>query len=108
MKLAEQRHHFAEQLLPHAYRLGGEATGDGSRAASLHRGWLLLRAELAVNHDRAILEEAARGERYTLHKYDQAVDDLLLPGTRELVSVQEVSIRATRDELEAALHAPAN
>src|SRR5688572_33506095 len=61
-RLADQRHQFAEQLLPHAHSLGIDATPGGSRAALLHRGWLLLRADLAVEHDRAILAEAARGE----------------------------------------------
>ena len=107
-RLANERHRFAEQLLPHAYRLGGESTGHGSRLAALHRGWMLLRSDLAVTHDRALLEEAARGERFAAAAYDQAAHALMMPDARELVATQEVSVRATRDELDAALHAAYN
>lgn len=107
-RLADERHRFAEQLLPHAYRLGGASTAEGSRLATLHRGWILLRAELALNHDCALLHEAARGERFAAAAYDHASHELVLPNARELVSAQESSVRATRDELAAALHATGN
>ena len=37
-RLAEQRRAFANELLPHAHRLGGASTADGTAAAAVHRG----------------------------------------------------------------------
>jgi uncharacterized protein (TIGR02284 family) len=90
-RLAEQRHEFAEELLPHAYRLGGAAEADGSRIAMAHRAWMQLRAHLASNPDRAILAEATRGEQYA--QADEAVQDLLPPDARELVQAQDLGVR---------------
>jgi uncharacterized protein (TIGR02284 family) len=91
-RLAEQRHEFAEELLPHAYRLGCTAEADGTRIAMAHRAWMQLRAHLASNPDRAILAEATRGEQHAQAAYDEAVQDLP-PDARELVQAQDLGLR---------------
>ena len=92
-RLADQRREFAEELLPHAHRLGGPAESDGTSMASLHRAWMEVRARLASNPERAILEEAIRGERFALAAYDEAVHDLLPPDARKLVEAQDLGVR---------------
>jgi uncharacterized protein (TIGR02284 family) len=104
-RLADQRHEFAEELLPHARRLGGPAEVDGTSMATIHRAWMQLRARLASNPERAILEEAIRAERFALSAYDEAVNDLLPPQARELVEAQDLGVRlAGRLVSEAATH----
>ena len=93
LRLAEQRHAFAEELLPHAYRLGGPSVPEGMGFASLHRSWMQIRARLASNPEHAVLEEAVRGERFALSAYDDAVQEMLPPETRELVEVQDLGVR---------------
>jgi uncharacterized protein (TIGR02284 family) len=93
LRLAEQRHAFGEELLPHAYRLGGATVPEGMGIARVHRTWMQLRARLASNPERAVLEEAARGERFALSAYDEAVHDVLPPEARELVEVQDLGVR---------------
>jgi uncharacterized protein (TIGR02284 family) len=96
LELADQRRAFAADLLPHAQRLGGAAVSDGTGAATLHRAWIQVRGRLAADPDRAVLEEAARGERFAVAAYDDAVHDLLPPETRELVEAQDLGIRVAR------------
>jgi uncharacterized protein (TIGR02284 family) len=93
LRLAEQRHEFAAELLPHAQRLGGAAVSDGTNVATLHRAWMQLKARMATNPERVILQEAARGERFALAAYEDAVNDLLPPEARELVEAQDLWIR---------------
>ncbi len=38
--IAARRERFAADLLPHAQRLGGAASTDGTTAAAVHRGWI--------------------------------------------------------------------
>ena len=95
-RLAEQRRAFANELLPHAQRLGGASTADGTAAAAVHRAWIQVKARLASNPDRAILEEAARGERYAVRAYDDAVADTIPPDVREIVEGQDLGIRVAR------------
>jgi uncharacterized protein (TIGR02284 family) len=96
LRLAEQRHDFASELLPYAQRLGGASVGDGTRFATLHRAWLQLKAHLANNPERAVLEEAARGERFAVAAFDEAVHDLVLPDARELIQAQDLGVRVAR------------
>ena len=93
LRLADQRHEFAEDLLPHANRLGGAADGDGTAFAKAHRTWLHVRARLASDAERVAVKEATRGERYAAAAYDDAVHDMLPPGTRDLVESQDLSVR---------------
>jgi uncharacterized protein (TIGR02284 family) len=96
LRLAEQRRRFAGKLLPFAQRLGGAPAGDGTTAGALHRAWLHLKATMARNPDRAVLEEAARGERVAQAAYDEAVNDVVLPDVRDVIEAQEFSVRVAR------------
>jgi uncharacterized protein (TIGR02284 family) len=99
LRLAEQRHQFADALVPHAQRLGGAGVLDGTNAAALHRAWIHLKARVAADADRAVLDEAARGERFAVAAYDEAVHDILPPDTRDLVEEQDQDIRAAAQRI---------
>jgi len=94
--LAEQRHAFANDLLPHAQRLGGASVSDGTAAAAIHRAWIQVKARLASDPDQAVLEEAVRGERYALHAYDDAMTEMIPPDVRDLVEGQDLGVRVAR------------
>jgi uncharacterized protein (TIGR02284 family) len=96
LRLAEQRRRFAGTLLPFAQQLGGPPAGDGTTAGALHRAWMRLKATVAGNPDRAVLEEAARGERVALAAYDEAVNDLVPPAVRDVIEAQDFSVRVAR------------
>ena len=93
LRLAEQRHTFVEELLPHAHRLGGAADADGTRIAKAHRTWMRVRAGFASDPEPVIVREAVRGERYAVAAYDDAIHDMLPPDTRGLVEAQDLSVR---------------
>jgi uncharacterized protein (TIGR02284 family) len=95
-RLADQRRAFTDELLPHAQRLGGASTADGTAAAAVHRAWMQLKARLASDPDRAVLTEAARGERYAVHAYGDAVTDAIPPDVREIVEGQDLGVRVAR------------
>jgi uncharacterized protein (TIGR02284 family) len=104
LRLAEQRRSFANELLPHAQRLGGGSVADGTAAAAVHRAWIQVKARLARNPDRAVLEEAARGERYAVHVYDDAVADWIPPEVREIVEGQDLGVRVARRLVTGMIH----
>lgn len=94
LRLADQRREFADALLPHAQRLGGADVHDGTNAGVLHRAIIKMRARLASNPEHAVLEEAARGERFAVAAYDDAMHDMLPPDTRDVVEAQDADVRA--------------
>ena len=99
LKLAAQRRQFADALLPHAQRLGGADVSDGTGAAAVHRAWIHLKASIAADPNRAVLAEAARGERFAVRAYNNAIHDILPPDARDLVEQQDQDVRAAADEI---------
>lgn len=102
LELASQRARLAAELLPHAQRLGGDAPGDGTRAAALHRSWMDLKGMLSGHSDAAIVAEAERGDSYTVSAYKEAVESMLPPESRDLIERQFAEVRQSFDKLRAA------
>lgn len=92
---AYRRAQFAMQLLPHAQRLGGAETADGTVAATIHRQWMDVRSALSGHDDRAIVSEAERGDSITLLAFKNAVEGALPATVRDLVEHDYEDVRAT-------------
>ncbi len=86
-ELASERRSFADELLPHAQRLGGAAPQEQTTLGSLHRGWMAMEAAL-LKDDTVILQEVDKGNRATLDVYFDAIAGLLPPDTRDVVERQ--------------------
>jgi uncharacterized protein (TIGR02284 family) len=103
LEIATQRQQFAEALLPHAHRLGGETEADGSVAGALHRGWMTVRDTVAPHDDGAMIREAERGERAALAAYEEALESMLPPEARELIESQRAQVQHTYRRLNGLL-----
>ena len=90
---AQRRAQLATQLLPHAQRLGGAETADGTAAATLHRKWMDVRSALSGHDDRAVLSEAERGDNITLLAFKSAVEGALPATVRDLVEHGYADVR---------------
>lgn len=101
LELAEERARFAEELLLHAQRLGGDDASDGTTAAALHRRWMDLKARLTQHDDQAVFAEVLRGDTVTLRTYEVALGEVLPPTVREVVEEQEQAVRQVHGRLEA-------
>jgi uncharacterized protein (TIGR02284 family) len=82
---AHRRAQTAADLLPHAQRLGGTDTADGTAGATLHRKWMDVRSALSGDDDRAVTSEAERGDAITVQAFKSAVEGALPATVRELV-----------------------
>jgi len=98
-RIATERERFAEELLPQAQRLGGDAPADGTHTAALHRGWIDIKSRITRHDDHAILAEAARGDGVTLRIFKDAIEGMLPPDVRDLVEQQHAAIEAEHDEI---------
>jgi uncharacterized protein (TIGR02284 family) len=74
-------------------RLGGQGTSDGTKAGTIHRGWMNLRETVTRHHDEVLLAEAERGERVALHAYQEALEGMLPPTASGLVEQQLAAVR---------------
>ena len=103
--IADQRERFAAELLPHAQRLGGADDADGTLAGGLHRGWMTIKDAISGHEDAAIIQEAERGERAALATYQQALQGLVPPTTRDLIERQCRTVEETHVRVHALLPA---
>jgi uncharacterized protein (TIGR02284 family) len=99
LDIASQRAQFAADLLPHAQRLGGAAAHDGTTAGALHRTWIDLRSAISRGDPVAAIHEAERGEHFSRGVYQEALDGMLPPITRQLVEAQYAELHKTADRL---------
>jgi uncharacterized protein (TIGR02284 family) len=102
LKVASKRHEYVMELLPHVEWLGGAAhEGEGSKMATLHRGWMAVKDRLAPRHDHAIVVEAERGERAALVAYFHALNSGLPAESQRVIETQNAGVRAARESLHA-------
>jgi len=67
---------------------GGDPTDSGHVAASLHRGWMALKAAVSDKDEHAIIEETVRGEESAVTHYREALQKPLPDSVRGLVERQ--------------------
>ena|SRR5579862_6506318 len=103
MELAAQRAQFAEDLLPHAQRLGGADAGDTTTMGALRRGWMALKDTLVGSDDTRMLSQAEQAETAALTTYEHALQDILPPSARDLVERQWKQIQMGHDRVRAFL-----
>lgn len=84
-QMAAQRARVAADLAPHANRLGGDPAHDGTAGAALHRGWIDVKSRLRPHDDNAVLDEVERGDGVTLHAFQEALEGMLPPDTRDVI-----------------------
>lgn len=103
--LFERRSHgcreAAEQLQSIVARLGGAPDDGGSASGALHRGWVNLRGTLALDDDKAMLEECERGEDLAVARYRRALEDDLPAEIAAVVRRQYEGARRNHDEIKA-------
>ena len=96
---ALQRANFASELQDEVRRLGGDPERSGSLVASLHRGWMGLRAALEGDDDRAIVAECERGEDVALGTYRSALGRDMPANVRSMVERQFAEIKEAHNLL---------
>jgi uncharacterized protein (TIGR02284 family) len=83
-----QRSEFAGELQAEVTRIGGEPATSGSTAGAVHRGWIGIKTAIAADTDRAILEEAERGEEAAGKNYIEALRNHLPSDLESIVERQ--------------------
>lgn len=97
---SQQRAEFAGELQAEVRRLGGDAEKTGSLAASLHRGWINIKAAVTGEDENAVISECERGEDSAVRNYEDALRDEDLPAdVRSIVERQFAQVREAHDRI---------
>ena len=86
-------------------RFGGSADRDGTTLGTLHQRWMDLKASIAGNDDKAVINEVERGEDYLKEKFEAAMSSDALEGSfRGVVERAYGSVREGHDRVSALKH----
>ena len=85
-EFSQQRAHFVGELQEQVRSLGGDPENTGSVAASLHRGWMDIKAVITSKDEAAILAECERGEASAVKQYQEALQANLPAPVQEIVA----------------------
>lgn len=91
----------AQELYAVIRRMGDTPDEGGTTAGALHRGWVSVKATFSTYDDKAVLEEAERGEDAALARYRKALKAPLAPDVRQLVERQLQGVQRNHDQVKA-------
>ena len=99
LEYSRQRGDMVRELQAEVKRLGGDPENTGSVTASVHRGWIDIKAAILGKDDHGIIAEAERGEDVAKATYESALK-ATLPGTAQaLVQQQAAKVRQAHDHV---------
>jgi uncharacterized protein (TIGR02284 family) len=96
---SQQRARFVGELQDEVRRLGGDPETSGTLGASLHRGWMDVRAAVSGGDDGGIIKECERGEDAAVENYRDALGRDLPAGVRPVVERHFASVKEARDRV---------
>ena len=96
---AEDCRRGAQELQQQVRALGGEVDDSGSALGAVHRGWVSVRSTLSTYDDKAMLDEAERGEDNALARYRKALQKPLPSNIREVVERQLQGVQRNHDQI---------
>jgi len=89
----------ARELYEQIRGLGGTIDEGGSAAGAMHRGWVAVKATLTTYDDKAVLEEAERGEDNAMARYRKALKQPLPAGVKLIVERQMQGVQRNHDQV---------
>jgi uncharacterized protein (TIGR02284 family) len=78
---------------------GGSVTEHGSAAGAMHRGWVAVKSAMSTYDDKAILEEAERGEDNAKARYMKALRVPMPPSIKMAVEHQMQGVQRNHDQV---------
>jgi uncharacterized protein (TIGR02284 family) len=88
------------QELNECLRKYGASTEDGGSAmGAMHRGWVSIKSKLTAYDDKAVLEEAERGEDNAKARYTKAMQKNLPADVRSIVERQMQGVQRNHDQV---------
>jgi uncharacterized protein (TIGR02284 family) len=89
----------AQELYEQIRACGGKVDEGGSAAGAMHRGWVAVKATLSTYDDKAVLEEAERGEDNAMARYRKALKQPLPANVKLVVERQMQGVQRNHDQI---------
>ena len=98
---SQQRAQFAAELQGEVRTLGGDPENTGSVAATLHRGWINIKATVTDEDEGAVISECERGEDSAVRNYQDALNENLPANVLSTIQRQYAAVKEAHDRIRA-------
>lgn len=99
LRRADDCRRGAQELNELVRQSGGSPEDGGSAMGAMHRGWVSIKSKLTTYDDKAVLEEAERGEDNAKARYTKALQKNLPANVRSVVERQMQGVQRNHDEV---------
>lgn len=99
MQRAEDCRRSAQELNDCIRQYGGTMEEGGSAMGAMHRGWVSIKSKFSTYDDKAVLEEAERGEDNAKARYTKALQKNLPADVRQVVERQMQGVQRNHDQV---------
>jgi uncharacterized protein (TIGR02284 family) len=99
LRRADDCRRGAQELNELVRQQGGSPEDGGSAMGAMHRGWVSIKSKLTTYDDKAVLEEAERGEDNAKARYTKALQKNLPADVRMVVERQMQGVQRNHDEV---------
>jgi uncharacterized protein (TIGR02284 family) len=89
----------AQELNQLIRECGGTPEDGGSAMGAMHRGWVSIKSKLTTYDDKAVLEEAERGEDNAKARYTKALQKNLPQTARMVIERQMQGVQRNHDQI---------
>jgi uncharacterized protein (TIGR02284 family) len=89
----------AQELNQLIRQCGGKVEDGGSAMGAMHRGWVSVKSKLTTYDDKAVLNEAERGEDNAKARYMKALQKPLPPHIKQVVERQFEGVKRNHDQV---------
>jgi uncharacterized protein (TIGR02284 family) len=104
LEFARQRAQYAQELQARVAKLGETPETGGSAAGAMHRGWINLKSAISGKNDKAIIDEAERGEDIAVEAYQKALTKDIPSDLKSVIETQYQGIQAAHNRVSALKH----
>jgi uncharacterized protein (TIGR02284 family) len=101
MQRADDCRRAVQELNDQIRSLGGSIEKHGSAAGAVHRGWVAAKTTLSTYDDKAVLEEAERGEDNAKARYTKALKKPLPAHVKLMIERQMQGVQRNHDQVKS-------
>ena len=99
LKHADECRQAVQELNEQIRACGGKTEEHGSASGAMHRGWVAVKSKLSTYDDKAVLEEAERGEDNAMARYRKALKASLPADVKLIVERQMQGVQRNHDQI---------
>jgi uncharacterized protein (TIGR02284 family) len=99
LQRADDCRRAAQELNEQIRACGGHVEEHGSAMGAMHRGWVAVKSALSTYDDKAVLEEAERGEDNAKARYAKALKTPMPPHLKLIIEQQMEGVRRNHDQV---------